>query len=122
MVALSAWYTIVSAKVVYVPIGTKINKKGEPVTIFARTGIRINMADGSWWFNHFKYGTWSRHYPAMETVGERFNAKSVPVERKESYTPSKLQREYAGRGGLLVALVEGSVLALEEEAERKAAA
>ena len=122
MSPFTAWYTVASAKVVYVPIGTKVNKKGETKTIFARTGVRVDMVDGSWWFYHFKFLTWSRHYKGTATAGRGFNACTVIVELKDSYTPSKLQREYATRPNLLKALEDGTELAYLEEAEKKLAA
>ena len=117
----NTWYTVSGAKVVSCPI-RKIDENGKEKTFFIRMGIRVDMVDGSWWFNHFKYKTWSRHYVAKKTVGKGYNAVSVPVDCTDSYTQSKLEREYATRKQLLDALRIGTELALIEEAEKRAAA
>ena len=113
--------TIKSAKVVFVPIGTKLNKDGELKTVFVRMGIRVDMLDGSWWFKHFRAGTWTHHWDGLES-GSCFPFAPVKVERKQSYSRIALEREYAGnRRKMIVALEEGEQLAYAEEAAKRAA-
>ena len=107
----TAWYRVADAKVVFVPLGEKPNKDGEMRMTFARTGIRVDMADGSWWFNSFRFKTWSRHYTNLGGT----------VEQKDSYTETCLKRDWGNRPHLLEALNKGVVIALEAEAEKKAA-
>lgn len=117
----TSWYTVSDAKVVYVPLGMKPNKDGEMKMSFARTGIRVEMEDGSWWFKHFRSGTWTHHYPGIETVGKGFNAIATPVMHKQSYSQRALERDYSARPYLLAALVAGEDLAKQAEAEKRAA-
>jgi len=114
-----SWRTVADSKVVYVPLGMKpVGKKGEEKMTFARTGIRVEMADLSWWLFHFKSRTWTRHY----TLGG--------IERKdEGITEDKLLRQVAlpppnnwPGPALKAALEQGVALALEAEAEKRAAA
>lgn len=114
------WRTIVEAKVVYFPL--TFIKDGEEKTTFIRVGIRINMEDGSWWFMSFKFSSWTRHYMGADKQGVGFYAsQSKQVERKESYTPASLKREYRDRPQLLETLETGVAMALEAEAEKRAA-
>lgn len=118
---MSAWRTVAEAKVVYFPLVAGKKKDGEDKIIFIRVGIRIEMADGTWWFHHFKFGSWTHHFMGADKQGTGFYAsQSKQVERKESYTPKALQREYGGRG-LVEALESGVQQALEAEAEKRAA-
>ena len=118
---VTAWRTVADAKVVYVPLGEVPGKDGIPRMRFARTGIRVEMADGSWWFKHFKSGTWTHHYPGISTVGKGFNAKATPTMHKQSYSQRALERDYATRPAMLEALISGEQLALDAEAEKRAA-
>jgi hypothetical protein len=116
----AAFRTIRDAKVVFVPIGEYVNKKGELKTKFARTGIRVEMEDGSWWFYHFRYNTWSRHYPGMVIVEQGFNAMPTCCERKDGgLAPHALKRVWGHNPQLLAALEEGKELALIREAEER---
>lgn len=131
-----AWFTLASAKVVYIPLPVKAKKGkdgGKDTEVrFIRTGIRINMADGSWWFFRFGKETWSQHYPLVQAT-TRWNAPAVefgtnkPIylpERVERYSSfQKVVKEWGVRSPKLVAaLLAGRDLALEEEAEKRAAA
>ena len=108
--------TVASAKVVYVPLGK--NEDDEP-TRFARTGIRVNMADNSWWFLSFRSKSWTNHWVGLES-NSNFLSPSTQVDRKQSYTPAALRREYSERCPMmLVALQLGEQLALAEEAAKR---
>ena len=115
-----SWKTVSDAKVVYVPL-PKVNAKGEEKVTFVRLGIRVEMADGSYWFYTFRFKSWVNHYTGREVSGKGFNAEWVTVDRKDSYSENKLKREYANRPGLLKALAEGVEMALTAEAEKRAA-
>ena len=118
-----AWATVAEANTVWVQIGTKKNKKGEDKPVLVRTGIRVRMLDGSWWFNCFRSKTWTCHWMGQEIQGKGFNAKSVSVEKKQSFTPNALAREYTGpRKRLIAALDSGVTLAWADEAMKRAAA
>ena len=107
-----AWRTVTDAKVVYVPLGEKPTKDGEMRMTFARTGIRVEMADFSWWFFHFKSSTWRRHY----------KLPGNPVEQKDKgLSESALKREKWPGPALVAALESGYDLALTAEAEKRAA-
>ena len=102
-----SWRTVSDAKVVYVPLGEKPNKKGELKMTFARTGVRVEMADLSWWFFHFKSESWSRHY----SIGG--------VERKDAgLTENQLQRKCFAPA-LYQSLLTGLDIAYTAEAEKR---
>jgi hypothetical protein len=118
----TSWRTVSDAKVVYVPLGMKPTKDGEEKMSFARTGIRIEMEDGSWWFFRFQSKTWSRHYPGSKVVGKGFNASNVAIEHKDDgLTENALKRTWGHAPWLLTALKAGVQLALAAEAEKRAA-
>ena len=107
----AAWRTVTDAKVVYVPLGMKPNKKGEMKMTFARTGICVEMADFSWWFLHFKSETWTRHY------------KLGGIERKDAgLSESHLKNDNWPGHALYAALLSGVDIAMQAEAEKRAAA
>ena len=123
MIAIRLWEVVKTAKVLFVPIGTTLNKKGEEKTIFARTGIRVDMADGSWWFHHFKHDTWTRHFPSL-VVNDCFGRPEPTIERKDSFrNMAAVVKEFGNRcPELITALEEGVEIALTEEAEKRKAA
>ena len=109
---VTAWRTVADAKVVYVPLGEVPGKDGIPRMRFARTGIRVEMADGSWWFFHFKGRTWSRHFK---------NLGSSVEQKDDGLSESALKREKWPGPALVAALESGYDLALTAEAEKRAA-
>lgn len=116
---MSAYRTIADTKVVYVPVGERIDAKGRVYTVFARTGIRVDMANGSWWFKCFRTDTWSRHYTALEAQGRGFNRKAVPIELSDpGLTPSAMARVWGHNPELLNALSDGELLALAADAAK----
>lgn len=121
---------VATSKVVYVPFTVKAKDGGED-TKFMRTGIRIDMADGSWWFHHFKRGTWTQHYPRVQAT-THWGAPAVVFGTGEPiFTPERVERykdfthivrEWGKRTPKLVAaLLEGQDQALEDEAEKRGA-
>jgi hypothetical protein len=107
------WFTVKESKLTWVPI-SYTNKKGETKTKFKRIGVRIDMEDGSWWFYSFVHNTWTQHYP--RTVKKDFAGRPVleygkpclMPERKETYTPLTLYREWAKRKPELINALEGA--------------
>ena len=114
-----SWTVVSDAKVVWA-CRDSINSKGEETQSFFKVGIKIEMANGDWWFNHLKTKSWTHHYKGMTVVGKGFNAHSESVEKKDSYSPLSLKREFSSRPKLLSALEDGIVLAWENEAAKRA--
>ncbi len=71
--------------------------------VFVRIGVRVEMADGSWWFQS-KKGSWTHHFTDMER--DPFDDSLLRVERKDTYSPHKLRREWGGEPGFMEALDE----------------
>jgi hypothetical protein len=122
------WFTVLDAKVSY--FGFKaINAKGEEYAKWIRLGIRINMADGSWWFHHFKTSSWTRHWPLTQAINKQgkpateLGGKPIMLPEKKDQWGNweKLAKEFGNRPKLLTALQEGVVMAYEAEAEKRAA-
>lgn len=118
------WFTVQDKEIVWAPIGTYTNKKGETKTRFIRIGVRVKMADGSWWFFSFKHSSWTKHNTLvrkMDKMGRpECDARGEPVflpERKESYTPFQFQKEWGKRKPELVAALENAVAEAENEEE-----
>lgn len=121
--------SVLSAKVVYVPFPVAAKDGGEDDTRFARLGIRVNMEDGSWWFNHLKRGSWTQHYPRSILTNPwggivtdaRTGKPELLPERKESYPSFVAVLRQFGRTAPLLpqALLAGVDVALEEEAEKR---
>lgn len=124
----SNWFTVTEAKVVYVPLKGGRDGGEDEKTRFARTGIRINMADGSWWFHHFKHNSWTKHWPLVRAM-DRLGRPATELGGEPVYLPervdrygqfSKVVKEYGTRVPQLVtALLEGKDSALEAEAEAR---
>jgi hypothetical protein len=104
-----------TAKVLQVPSDeTKVNRAGEEVPArFYRVGIRVDMEDGSHWFNSFRSDSWTHHW--VPAIPEREDDWATePVEHKQSYTRRELEREYRDRPVMLQALELGVALAWSE--------
>jgi hypothetical protein len=101
------WLTLSSAKIVYAPPEDtgRVDKDGEPILIFRRIGIRVETADGSWWFQSRRTGTWTRHW--MAPVDRNGWDGPERVERKESFS----HRQLAANPALLAVLTMGVELA-----------
>jgi hypothetical protein len=117
------WFTVSESKVVWAPVGTYITKKGEKKTKFKRIGLRVDMADGSWWFFSFIHESWTKHWPLtqkMDRLGRPAVEGGKPVylpERKDRYTVDGLRKEWAARKPELIAALEGAVATAEEPME-----
>lgn len=116
------WHTVNSSELVWAPVGVYVNKKGETKTKFIRIGVRVKMADGSWWFFSFRHSSWTKHNTLvrkMDRLGRpACDPKGQPIylpERKENYTVHQLHREWGSRKPELVAALENAV----NEAENK---
>lgn len=115
------WHTVKSSEVVWAPIGTYTNKKGEVRTKFSRIGVRVTMMDNSWWFFSFRHETWTKHNPLVQRLdmfGRPMMEAGKPVflpERKENYTVRSLHKEWSGRKPELVHALESAVAEAQEE-------
>lgn len=115
------WFTVQDKEIVWAPIGTFTNKKGEVKTRFIKIGVRVKMADGSWWFFSFKHSSWTKHntlVQRMDRLGRpekdpRGNPVYLP-ERKENYTLNQLNKEWGKRKPELVAALETAVIEATE--------
>jgi hypothetical protein len=110
------WFTITETKLVWAPIGTCTNKKGEVKTKFVRLGVKVTMADGTHWFYSFKHDSWTKHFMPvrkLDRLGRPAEEAGKPVflpARKDRYTATELQREWGRRKP---ELVSGLYAALE---------
>lgn len=109
------WFKVEDKQLVWAPIGYT-NKNGEVKTRFIRIGVKVKMADGSWWFFSFKHSTWTKHntrVQKMDRLGRpEFDPQGNPVllpERKENYTLHTLHREWGKRKPELVSALESAV-------------
>jgi hypothetical protein len=116
---MANWYTVVESKIVWAPIGVRTLKNGETKPKFVRIGVRVSMADGSWWFYSFRHDSWTQHFkPAVKTdrLGRPVveEGKIVTVERKNNYRNwAAVCKEFAARSpGLVNALQNGVTDAL----------
>jgi len=115
------WFTITETQLVWAPIGTYVNKKGEEKTKFLKLGVRIKMADGTHWFYSFKHNTWTKHnlpVRRMDRLGRPMVEGGKPVflpARKENYTETQLQREWGKRKPEFVAALQNAVAEAENE-------
>jgi len=110
---------VVESKIVWAPIGVRTLKNGETKPKFVRIGVRVSMADGSWWFYSFRHDSWTQHFkPAVKTdrLGRPVveEGKIVTVERKNNYRNwAAVCKEFAARSpGLVNALQNGVTDAL----------
>lgn len=125
---MAAWYTVVESKVSWAPIGSRITKGGDEKPRFSRIGVRINMADGSWWFYSFKHNSWTIHHTPvrkLDRLGRPMVEAGQPVfmpERKTRYNDwAAVHKEFASRSpGMVAALQKGVEDALEAEAAEEA--
>jgi hypothetical protein len=120
---------IKAAKVVWVCIGTKINKDGEEVNDFRKVGHRLDMEDGSWWFHcrrtklvvvdgeevKITAHSWTKHWQGL--VAGPPLMPPVPVARKETFSLREIVRAYGPK--LLATLEAGAVQAEAEEAAKR---
>jgi len=116
------WFTVKSVELVWAPIGTYTNKRGEEKTRFFKIGVKVVMGDGSHWFYSNKHGSWTKHHMPVQRLDrlgrpER-DPQGKPVflpERKERYTVRELHREWGTRKPELVATLERAVAESEEQ-------
>ena len=119
-----SWFTVQEKELVWAPVGTYKNKKGETKTKFIKIGVRIKMMDGSWWFFSFKHSSWTKHnklVQRMDRLGRpEKDAKGEPVylpERKDRYTIRELHKEWMGRKPELVSALENAVVEADSPEE-----
>ena len=118
---MAAWYTVLESKISWAPIGTVITKKGQEKPRFSRIGVRIDMADGSWWFCSDKHGSWTLHFPRRPETD--FMGRPMMEEGKPKLLPEKTSRwastealvaDFGPRSpGLVAALKTAYIAALE---------
>ena len=115
------WFTVKESQLVWAPIGTYTNKKGELKTRFIRLGVKVAMEDGTHWFHSFKHATWTKHHlpvRKMDRLGRPMEEAGKPVflpARKERYTELQLQREWGKRKPELVAALQTAVADCESD-------
>ena len=125
---MANWYTVVESKVVWAPIGVRKLKNGEEKPKFVRIGVRIDMADGSWWFYSFRHDSWTQHFkpvPKTDRVGKPVVEYSqvVMVERKNKYRNwAEVCKEFAARSPGMVSALQAGVISALQDAEEKAEA
>jgi hypothetical protein len=85
------WFDVSEATVVWAPIGTTVNKRGEEKTRFSRLGVKVEMADGSWWFHSFKHGSFTQHFPQTQAM-DRLGRPAVDPKGKPVMLPEKVNR------------------------------
>lgn len=125
---MANWYIVSESKVSWAPIGTRVLKTGEEKPRFSRIGVRINMADGSWWFYSFKHDSWTLHrvpVRKLDRLGRPAVEGGKPVfhpERKERFSNwGAVVKEFRGGREHLLEALRGAVesaLAAEEEAAK----
>jgi hypothetical protein len=114
------WFTVKEVQLVWAPIGTFFNKKGEEKTKFLKLGVKITMGDGTHWFYSFKHDSWTKHHlpvRKLDRLGRPAVEGGKPVflpARKERYTTLQLQREWGGRKPELVAALHAAIVESEE--------
>ena len=116
---MANWYTVVESKIVWAPIGVRTLKNGEQKPKFVRIGVRVDMADGSWWFYSFRHDSWTQHFkpvPKTDRIGKPVveYGEIVMVEKKNNYRNwAAVCKEFAARSpGLVNALQTGVTNAL----------
>lgn len=117
---MANWYTVVESKIVWAPIGVIRTKTGEEKPKFVRIGVKISMADGSWWFYSFRHDSWTQHFkpmPKLDRLGRPVieYGKPVMVERKNKWNNwGAVCKEFAARSpGIVNSLQTAIVNALE---------
>ncbi len=120
---MQPWFTITETQLVWAPVGTYTNKKGEVKTKFIKLGVKIKMEDGTHWFYSFKHGSWTKHHlpvRKMDRLGRPMVEAGQPVylpARKERYTETELQREWGTRKPELVAGLQKALFDAESDGE-----
>ena len=116
---MQAWSTITETQLVWAPVGTYVNKKGELKTKFIKLGVKMTMGDGTHWFYSYKHGSWTKHHlpvRKMDRLGRPAEEAGKPVflpARKERYTDLQLQREWGKRKPELVLALQTAVATAE---------
>lgn len=118
------WFTVNNRDLVWAPIGTYVNKKGETKTRFIRIGVKVQMQDGSWWFFSFKHSSWTKHNTLVQKMDKLGRPETTPQgepvylpERKERYTVRELHKEWGVRKPELVSALESAVIEAESAEE-----
>lgn len=125
---MANWYTVVESKIVWAPIGVRRLKNGEEKPKFVRIGVRVDMADGSWWFYSFRHDSWTQHFkpvPQTDRIGRPVveYGKVVMVDKKNQYRNwAAVCKEFASRSPGIVSALRGAVIAAIEGAEEAAEA
>lgn len=110
-----AWFDVSETKLVWAPIGTAVNKNGQERTKFSRLGVKVEMADGSWWFYSFKHGSYTQHFPRVKAFWTPGEQEHYLPERKNRYASwEAVQKEFKNRPAFLKALESAIDEALQQ--------
>jgi len=117
------WFDVSEATVVWAPIGTAVNKRGEERTRFSRLGVKVEMADGSWWFHSFKHGSFTQHFPRTQAsdrlgrpaVDPKGNPVMLPERTNRFNNLQAVCREFENRPQFVQNLVSALASAMEKE-------
>lgn len=146
-ITLPAWITVTESKVVKIRFKGKKEKKPKRTDAKAKggekkkkksgggvvtLGVKIMMGDGSWWFFHYKYRSWTKHWPLVQATNRQGKPAfdgDKPImlpERTERYGQwSKVEKDWEKTvyGPLLLNALLSAVESAEvnEAAKRKAA-
>ena len=123
---MASWNTAIDSKLVWAPIGMRTLKDGTTKPRFVKIGVKVEMADGSWWFFSFRHESWTQHFVpvrAMDRLGrpamQGNSPLYLPARVVRWATTEKVVKEFGSRApGLVLALQTGLEAALEaQEAE-----
>ena len=128
---MAVTFNVTEAKVLWVPMATgKVDPEtGEKKQRFIKTGIKITFDDGTWWFHHFRFKSWTRHRqgpiktyksgtPVLDSNG---NPEREPERVDRFENEKKLMQQLGHCKPLMDALHEGVITALTEDAAKRAA-
>jgi hypothetical protein len=102
------------ARVIYTPVGWRTTDEGNKPR-YARTGVRVEMQNGDWWFLRFKSGKWTAH--TKELIPVKHTSTYRYCDRQCSYTRDEVETQLTPL--LLTSLNNGVAFALQDELARR---
>lgn len=112
-----AWSDVSEAKLVWAPIGTTVTKSGEERPRFSRLGVKVEMADGCWWFYSFKHGSYTQHFPRTKKFWSAgfSDSEYLPEKKNRFGSWAAVEREFKDRPAFLANLQNAINGVLEEQ-------